>query len=54
MYECWDKWYDTLNGYDLIIQSSMNEVYDDFPQPFDTSDWHVFVLCDHPEYSRDF
>lgn len=50
MYECWDKWYDTLNGYDLIIQSSMNEVNDDFPQPFDTSDWYIFVLHDHPEY----
>lgn len=50
MWECWDKWYDTLNGYDLVIQSAMNEVRDDFPQPFETSDWYNFVLRDYPEY----
>lgn len=50
MWECWDKWYDTLNGYDLAIQSAINEAYDDVPQPFDITVWHNFILCDHPEY----
>lgn len=42
-------WYDSLSYYDQMINSSINEVEDDVPQPFDKYQWKLYVLSEHPE-----